>query len=151
MKIRKATLKDFSQLKKLKKEFFLLECKRDSRMNSFWVKTSLGKRLGKNLRKKNTIFFVAEEKSRLIGYAGAEIVKNPSFVKFKKRGHLFNLYVLPNYQKKKVGRQLLQAVLQWFKQHKIVDQMIMVYADNKIAYHLYKKAGFKNYILELRR
>ena len=150
MKIRKVTINDFKKLKELKSEFYLWECKGDKRLNPEYVKRGLGARLAKNLRQKNTVFFVAEEKEKLIGYSGGEIQKNPAFAKFKKRGHLFNLYVKPEYRSKGIGKKLIRATLSWFRKKKVSDLTIMVYSHNKSAYKIYKNLGFKDYILELK-
>ena len=105
MRIRKATIKDFEKLMELKSEFYLWECKVDKRLNPGYVNKGLGSRLAKNLRQKNTVLFIAEDKKDIVGYAGAEIQKNPAYVKFKKKGHLFNLYVRPKYRRKGIGKR----------------------------------------------
>ena len=76
MIIRKATLKDFETLKKLWIEFFLLEASTDERVNPGWVKHGAGISLGKSLRNKNEINFVADENGKLVGYAASEITAN---------------------------------------------------------------------------
>jgi len=149
MKIRKATIKDFEKLKEIKAEFYLWECKRDNRLNTKWINQGLGSRLARNLKQKNTAFFIAEDKGNIIGYAGAEIKKNPSSIKHKKRGHMFNLYIKPKYRNKGVGKKLVNIILNWFKKNKISDLMIMTHSYNKRAYKIYNKFGFRDYIIEL--
>lgn len=151
MRIKKATIKDFEKLKQIKSEFYLWECKGDKRLNTGYIKKGLGARLAKNLKQKNTVFFIAEERGEIIGYSGAEIQTNPASFKFKKRGHLFNLYVRPKYQGKGIGKRLIKKTLRWFKEKKISDLMIMVYSHNKKAHQIYKKLGFKDYIIELKK
>ncbi len=163
MIIRKALPKDFKELKQLKSEFFLWECSMDKRMHPEYIKRNLGIRLAKNLRQTNTIFFIAidnkkknenknvKNMNQIIGYVGAEIQNNPSFVKSEKRGHLFNLYVRPNHQKKGIGTKLVKEVLEWFKENNVDDLMIMAYSENKIARRIYNKIGFKDYIIEMNK
>ena len=149
MRIRKATIKDFDKLKELKSEFYLWEYKGDNRIDPNYVKRGLGLRLAKNLRQKDTVFFIVEDKKDIVGYAGAEIQKNPAYVKFKKKGHLFNLYVRPKYRRKGIGKKLTKEVLKWFRKNNVKDLMIRVYKHNKIAHELYKKFGFQDYFIEL--
>ena len=151
MIIRKATIKDFEKLNKLKKEFFKWECEQDKRINPAYINKGLGSRLARNLKSKKVVFFVADDKGELVAYAGAEIEKNPKMAKYEKRGHLFNLYVIPKFRGKKIGEQLTKEVLKWFKQKKLKDQKIMVYTHNKRAHNLYKKVGFKDYIIEMKK
>ncbi|MBW2991037.1 GNAT family N-acetyltransferase [Candidatus Woesearchaeota archaeon] len=147
--IRKATIKDFEKLKEIKIEFYLWECKKDNKLTTDYVKKGLGSRLAKNLKQKNTAFFIAVQKGEIIGYAGGEIKNNPSYAKYKKSGHIFNLYVKPKYQGKGIGKKLINETMKWFKKNKISDLRIMVYKNNKRAHKIYNKLGFKDYVIEL--
>lgn len=149
MRIKKATSKDFEKLKEIKSEFYLWECKRDKRLDPGYVKRGLGARLAKNLKQKNTVFFIAEDKGKIIGYSGGEIKENPGFIRLKKRGHLFNLYIKPKYQGKGIGKKLIKETLKWFKKKKVKDLMIMVYSFNKKAEKIYKGLGYRDYIKEI--
>ena len=149
MKIQQATIKDFQELKKIKIKFYLWQCKRDKRLNPDYAKKVLGQRLAKNLKQKNTAFFTAKDKEKIIGYVGAEIKKNPSFMKNKLMGHAFNLYIIPKYRNKGIGKKLIRRILKWFDEKKVNDFRIMVYSYNKKAQQIYKRFGFKEYILEL--
>ena len=149
MNIRKATIKDFENLKKIKTEFYLWECGKDQRLNPDWMNRGLGSRLGRNLRQNNTLFLIVEQDSEIIAYLGAEILKNPAWVNFKRRGHVFNLYVKPKYRNKNIGTLLIRKSLEWFKSKDVRDLMIMVYKNNNVAKKIYKKLGFKEYINEL--
>ena len=147
MIIRKATLKDFEELKKLWAEFFLLEASTDERVNTEWVKQGLPVALGKSLRNKNEATFVAEEKGKLVGYASSEIIPNSRRIRYEKQGHLYNLYVIPRYRGKNIGKRLLEKSLDWFKKRKVKDLKIMAYEWNKRAQKLYRKYGFRDYML----
>lgn len=149
MEIKKAMIKDFGELKEIKTEFYLWQCNKDKRLNPNYLKKTLGQRLARNLRQKNTAFFIASDKGKIIGYAGAEIKKNSSFMKNRTRGHAFNLYVRPKYRNKGVGKKLINEVLKWFNKNKIYDLKITVYSYNKKAQKIYRNLGFKDYILEL--
>ena len=149
MKIRKATIKDFEKLKKIRTEFYLWECKRDLRSNPDYASKGLGARLGRNLKQNNILFPIAEKNSEIVAYLGAEILKNPAWVNFKKRGHIFNIYVRPKYRNKNIATLLIKEALKWFKSNNVSDLMIMAYENNHVAKRIYKKFGFRKYISEL--
>lgn len=151
MIIRKATLKDFEKLKAIRTEFYLHEASTDKRVNPDWVKHGLGISLGKSIRSKSEINFIAEEKGKILGYASSEIIPNPGWVSYKKQGHLYNLYVLPKYQGKGIGKKLIEKSLEWFKENKITDLKILSYVENKRARNLYRKYGFKEYMVILKK
>jgi ribosomal protein S18 acetylase RimI-like enzyme len=146
MIIRKATVNDFETLKKLRTEFFLHEASGDERLNKKYVKKGLLISLGKSLRSKNEINLLAEINSKAVGFASSEIINNQNWIKYKKQGHLYNLYVIPKYQGKGIGKKLMEKSLKWFKQRKIKDLKILVYAGNKKAGRLYEKYGFSDYM-----
>ena len=150
-RIRKAGIADFGRLKAIKSEFYLWECERDDRCDPAYAKKGLGARLARNLRQKKTAFFIAEQGKEIVGYVGGELQKNPAFVRYRSRGHLFNLYVKPGYQRRGIGKALFKTALAWFKENKAQDLMLTVYTHNKVAHGIYKKFGFKDYIMEMKR
>ncbi|MBT3298015.1 GNAT family N-acetyltransferase [archaeon] len=151
MIIRKAIPKDFEKLKDIKKEFYLWECKKDPKLRVEFANKNLGIRLGKNLRQNNVSFFIAIEKGEIIAYSGGEIEINPPTHKEKFKGHLFNLYVKPDYRKKGIGKKLILKILHWFKKNKIKEIELYTKADNIKAQSLYKKNGFNDYYLKLEK
>jgi ribosomal protein S18 acetylase RimI-like enzyme len=153
MILRRATIKDFDRLKKIKADFYLWECGMDKRIRPEWAEKQLQSRLARNLKHhtKSVAFFIAEERGEIIGYSGGEIEKALGFVKSKRLGHMFNLYVKPEYRKKGIGKKLIKEVLAWFKKNKVKELKILVYPHNKPAHEIYKKLGFKDYIIELRK
>jgi len=150
MIIRKATLKDFEALKTLWAEFFLLEASTDERLDPAWVKHGLPVALSKSLRNKKEISFLAEEKGKILGYSSSEIIPSRRTL-YKKQGHLYNLYVIPKYRKKGIGKKLLEKSLEWFNKNKIKDLKILAYSWNTKAQKLYRKYGFSDYMLTLKK
>lgn len=145
--IRKAKLKDFEKLKKIKKEFYQYECTKDKLLNSEWVNRPLASFLGKTLRNKNFVYFLAEESGKIIGYAASQIEKCPAFFKIRKRGHIFNLYVKPKYRNKNIGKRLLKNAIKWFKNNKIDLLWGYVYSYNKKGLKFYKRENISDYMI----
>lgn len=152
MNIRKATVNDFENVKKIRTEFFLLEASTDRRIDPNYVKRGLPIAIGKGLRNKNELYLLAEKDDEIIGFAASEIISNPTWAYVhKKQGHLFNLYVLPEYQGKGIGKKLVEKTLAWFKERKVKDLKILVYAENTGAKKLYEKYGFTEYMKTMKR
>lgn len=82
---------------------------------------------------------VAEYQGQLIGQIGMDVFTNP------RRKHVANIgmAVLPDYQNKGIGKQLLAAMsdlaFNWLAIRRIE---LEVYTDNARAIALYEKAGF---------
>lgn len=151
MKIRKATIKDFEQIKKNRAEFYLGETEIDELSDPDWVKFGMGIATAKALRSKNHVFFVAEDKGSIVGYCSGQIEKTPTWIKHKKRGHLYNLFLKKKYRGKGTGKKLIISVINWFKKNKISWIMVLAYSKNKKAQSIYKKMGFSEYIINFNK
>ncbi|GAA0122023.1 MAG: GNAT family N-acetyltransferase [Clostridium argentinense] len=58
------------------------------------------------------------------------------------RIHIYSLHVSPEYRNRGVGSALLSRCINDMYMKNVKDIIIDVHADNKPAYHLYKKVGF---------
>ncbi len=152
MEIRKAGLRDYEQIRDMQTNFLFEEYKRfDKDINKNYPKTYMPKRIKKNLKSKNIVYFVAQDKNKAVGFIGGEIEKAHAFWRFKKVGYLFQLYVIPSYRRKGLGKKLTKAILDWFKKRKIKWIKLHVYSNNPRAHSLYKKLGFKDFMIELKK
>ena len=150
--IRKATLKDYAQLKEMQTTFLFEEYKRfDKDINKKYPKTHMPRRIRKNLRSKKVVYFIALDKEKAVGFIGGEIEKAHAFWRFKKVGYLFQLYIIPSYRRKGLGKKLTKTILNWFKKRKIKWIKLHVYSNNPKAHSLYKKLGFKDFVIELKK
>lgn len=152
VKIRKATLKDYAQLKEMRTDFLFEEYKLfDKDINKKYLKTHLPKELKKNLKSKKVVLFIALDEGKAVGYIAGEIEKSHPIWVFKKVGYVFNLYIKPNYRRKGIGKELTKAILNWFKKRKIKWFKLHVYSNNLQAHSLYKKLGFRDFLIELKK
>lgn len=150
--IRKATTKDYEQLRSMSTDFLFEEYNRfDKDINREYPRACLPKRLKKNLKSKKVILFIALDKGKAVGFIGGEIEKAYTFWRFKEAGYLFQLYVIPSYRRRGVGKELTKTILNWFKKRKIKWIKLHVYANNPRAHSLYKKLGFKDFMIELKK
>jgi len=84
-----------------------------------------------------------KEKEIVIGECSCEI--DPSFNEYRKikRGIIWTIGVIKEYRGKGFGEKLLQKAFNWFYDKGMEIIAIHVEEDNKVAYSLYSKYGFK--------
>jgi GNAT superfamily N-acetyltransferase len=97
----------------------------------------------KVLNLKNSYIYVVEYKDGLVGFASFSI---RSVVRYPKPiAELDELYVLPEFRKKGLGKKLLQKVIIKAKQRKCYRLFVESHYDHKNAHKLYEQLGFTNY------
>lgn len=86
-----------------------------------------------------TIFLFARLNDNIVGMAGARIEKT-----LKKRhvATIFSVYVAPESRGKKISKRLLESVLTELKHRSIVKVQLVVNAQQKAAFALYRRMGF---------
>ncbi|MBI5393396.1 GNAT family N-acetyltransferase [Candidatus Woesearchaeota archaeon] len=95
--------------------------------------------------------FIALENEEIIGYILIFIKDEIPIYKNKKIGYISDLYVKKELRKKAVGSKLKDKSFGWFKEKGIKFVAVPMYPDNKHAHSIYKKWGFFDYKLEMRR
>lgn len=99
-------------------------------------------------RQRNTRFILAESAKKPIGYAIARVHKDPAGPKIM-MGNLTQIFVLPKYRGKGVADLLWDDVLVWFKSRKVDFLQLFVTVNNKHAINVYKKWGFKSFMIRM--
>ncbi len=83
--------------------------------------------------------FVAEvDRGTVAGFAGGgpERDGTPTY-----QGELYAAYLLPQYQRRGLGRSLVTAVAQHLLQHDFISMLVWVLADNHPAHRFYESLG----------
>ena len=83
--------------------------------------------------------FLALEKDQLVGFYRIGPENEKSSV-----GHLFSLYVSPNFGGQGIGSKLLLEALNDLEARGFPEISLWVFADNQAALGLYRKFGFQN-------
>jgi ribosomal protein S18 acetylase RimI-like enzyme len=91
-------------------------------------------RLKSQLTRKKSKTWVAEVKGRIVGFARAGKY-------FTKPNYVGSLYVLPAFQRKGIGVELMKKMFSWFRKGNSIALRVAVY--NKKAINFYKKFGFE--------
>jgi ribosomal protein S18 acetylase RimI-like enzyme len=95
-------------------------------------------------RLRSSAVFGAFRGPELLGIAGLAFHEG---VKEAHKGLLWGMYVRPNARKSGVGRRLVDAVIDFARQHVEILQLTVV-SDNEPARRLYARLGFVEYGLE---
>lgn len=84
----------------------------------------------------DTLFLVALEEGQVVGYCGVVMVLN--------EGDITNVAVAPDRQRRGIGRQLMQAMIQKTKELGVDCLHLEVRESNRKAVSLYESLDFKN-------
>ena len=105
----------------------------------------------KYIKRRNGLVLVAEDNGKIIAYNLNYIKNNIPIFLIEKIGYISGLYVDEKYRGKSISSEFSKKAFIWFKSKKIKDIEIAAYPQNKRAVSIYRKWGFKDYHLVLRR
>lgn len=87
------------------------------------------------LENERSIYFVAMEETKVIGFAGMWHVVN--------EGHITNVAVCNEYRSQGIGTKLIEALIKIAKEKEMIGITLEVRISNIFAQQLYTKLGFK--------
>ena len=87
-----------------------------------------------------TCLIAQEESGKIVGFAafGLERTNKPEY-----KGELYAIYILKEYQRKGIGKQLIQAVVRELKDMEISSLLVWVVENNPSKY-FYEKLVLRN-------
>jgi len=100
---------------------------------------------------KDSAFFVAEENGEVTGYLAARVEDGPSYSIHKKIGVVADVAVDEKYRRQGVAEKLFGAALEWFQKKQLATIELSVYSKNLPAIALWKKLGFQEYKIRMRK
>lgn len=101
----------------------------------FTVPWSRGIFLNELTRNDNAYYVVAQLGDEIVGYAGVWIILD--------EGHVTNIAVHPKYQRRGIGRQLMETITAYAAARGAVRMTLEVRVSNLVAQELYKKIGYR--------
>jgi len=69
--------------------------------------------------------------------------------KFERKGHVSNLFILPEHRSKGIGNKLVEEALTWLKKNDVGYVSLEIHLENKKAIDFYSKLGFEKYTIKL--
>ena len=150
MKIIKANLDNFEELKKFK----ILSKKEELKYSETLLPLEKTKEkylefLKIDLEKQGRAVFIAVEDGRIIGMIMGKSYNTISISKYKRKGYISNLYVDKAYRKKGIGEKLIQHTLKWLKKQGVPHATVEIHIKNQAAINLHHKLGFRDYTIKL--
>jgi GNAT superfamily N-acetyltransferase len=103
------------------------------------------------IKSRNSVIYVAEEKDKLIALSLLEIKKTIPIFRIEKVGHFGVLFVKKEYRGKGISSRFKDEAIKWFRKKDIKYLSLMVYPGNEHARSIYKKWGFFDFHVEMRR
>jgi GNAT superfamily N-acetyltransferase len=95
-------------------------------------------------------FLVAECGSDLVGCGFARIEAAKHYLKHPIHAYLGLMYVDPAHRGQSVNGKIIDALTTWCRARQISELRLDVYSGNRAAIRAYQKAGFAEYMLEMR-
>jgi len=122
LKIRRGVAADVDEIEQLERQCFAVP----------WSKESLLYDVAEN---RLAVYFVAQWKEHIIGYAGVWCIVD--------EGHITNVAVSPKHRRKQVGTALMETLIRETEKEGITCHTLEVRAGNEAALRLYRKLGFE--------
>jgi ribosomal-protein-alanine N-acetyltransferase len=90
-------------------------------------------------------FLVAVMNEKIIGYVIAQVVSSldPKKFRFRKRGHLVNIAIHPDFRRKGIGKTLIKTINAYLQEKGSEDVFLEVRASNSIAKIFYLSMDFE--------
>jgi ribosomal-protein-alanine N-acetyltransferase len=96
-------------------------------------------------RRNSHKFLVAMRREKIVGYVITEVIMcfDPCIFQVRKRGHLLNLAVHPEFRLKGIGKALTESIISNLRKVGVVDVCLEVRASNFLAQKFYLEMGFE--------
>jgi ribosomal protein S18 acetylase RimI-like enzyme len=109
------------------------------------------KRLIQRLDDPFTRILVAEDNGRVIGFAlGTVVDLLPDIFDLEPGGYLADIFVDPLYRQRGLGRGLVRAMLDWFREQQVRYIELSVAVHNEEAIAFWKAVGGREVMLRMR-
>ena len=109
----------------------------------------------KKIKKGKGAIFVATMQEKVIGLVAGVIQKSSVIEKLEHGkqvyGNTLELFVAEEYRGKGVGKSLLRTMEKYFKVNGCTQLLIGVFAPNKSPHELYKRLGYKDVGIEMKK
>jgi ribosomal protein S18 acetylase RimI-like enzyme len=90
---------------------------------------------------------VAEDGGSLVGYLIFENHAKSALETSRQWGKIEDLYVVPSHRQRGIGGDLLRACVAYLRTVGVSGVRLNVWSENQGAIRLYRKLGFKDYVL----
>ncbi len=151
MQIRKATRNDLEGIVRLSEEMLDFHCSLDPYYGIYRAHEDSSEFYKGELQKKDRLYLVAENgNGGIVGFASASITSIPD-TNAPSIGILITNFVSKPYRGKGIGTAFHEKRMAWFKEQNVKHVEMNVDARNVKALEIWKKIGFKEYQIKLKK
>lgn len=147
VEIRKAELDDLDQLLKFEQGVIASERPFDQSLKNSEVTYYDIKQLMTN---EKSYLIVAQCNGELVGSGYARLMKAKPCEKYDFFSYLGFMFVVPNYRRMGINKQILNSLIDWSKSRGVVDIRLEVFDENESAVQAYEKFGFSKTTAKMR-
>ncbi|MCS7124150.1 MAG: GNAT family N-acetyltransferase [Candidatus Bathyarchaeota archaeon] len=148
VKIRRASEADLQQIVKLSEKLGRDESAMDSMVSPLPSEFQNPNWILKNIKGENAAVFVAEADGKVVGYSLGWISQPWSYK--AKRGYICDCFVEKAYRRRGIGKTLVKAMLEWFRNKGVECVEADIYSNNIPSLAMFKGLGFKEVSKRLR-
>lgn len=148
VKIRHASEADLQQIVDLSEKLGRDESAMDSMVSPLPSEFQNPNWILKNIKGENTVVFVAEVDGKIVGYSLGWVSQPWSYK--AKRGYICDCFVEKSHRRRGLGKALVEAMLEWFKNKGVECVEADVYSSNTPSLALFKGLSFKEVSKRLR-
>jgi ribosomal protein S18 acetylase RimI-like enzyme len=144
--IKKVNKTEVEQLQSLSRQTFaetFSDSNSKENMNKYLAENLSIEKLSEELNNENSHFFFIKDGERNIGYLKLNMGPSQTELKDKTAIEIERIYVIQEYQGKKVGQQLYEKAIQVAKEKKAQYVWLGVWEENHKAIQFYNKNGFQ--------
>lgn len=144
--IKKVNKTEVEQLQSLSRQTFaetFSDSNSKENMNKYLAENLSIEKLSEELNNENAHFFFIKDGERNIGYLKLNMGPSQTEMKDETALEIERIYVIQEYQGKKVGQQLYEKAIQVAKEKKAQYVWLGVWEENHKAIQFYKKNGFE--------
>lgn len=152
MLIRRAKSSDLDQMERLWRELadwhadLAPEFALAPNAEHFWREN-----IAPQLEDENVCLLVAEQDGTLVGFMHGSVRENPPIFVERFVGHISDAIVTAPARHHGFGEQLVDAMIEWFRQHGIKVITLGAATQNPVAQSFWHKMGFTDYMTRMRR
>jgi ribosomal protein S18 acetylase RimI-like enzyme len=144
--IEKVNENEAAQLQSLSRQTFaetFSDSNSKENMNKYLTENLSIEKLSEELNNENSHFFFIKDGERNIGYLKLNMGPSQTELKDETALEIERIYVIQEYQGKKVGQQLYEKAIQVAKEKKAQYVWLGVWEENHKAIQFYNKNGFE--------
>ncbi len=103
------------------------------------------------LTDEKALLIVAKTNNTIVGYSIAKLAELPPVFELKRYVHLYDMAVSMPYRRMGIGSMMMENIEQWAAENGVYHIQLQVSVMNKAGCSFWKKKGFTEYLLQMRK